>query len=315
MDIRKLNLTEDQALALVGNTNLPANNFVQVYLSIFDCLGSYLHDEEIGLRLAENLHDYDMGTLGMLVMNARTIGDHLRLGVQYQKVLGEYFSIWHLSQTEESVRLDYELTDPCDSSPKHDITLTLARRLQFIRKHIRPEWNPKVVSFSFQTPNEIERYRAVFGENLLFDQTTNFIEIESRFLDIPIRDADPQLLEVLMDSIQQLLPPTPDESLRQRTKRLLISKIGSEVANQEQVARELNMSRATLQRKLGLESTSFRELKDEVVFELASRALTRSEAQISQIAFSMGYSELSAFDRAFIRLSGGITPSQFRKNG
>jgi AraC-like DNA-binding protein len=94
-----------------------------------------------------------------------------------------------------------------------------------------------------------------------------------------------------------------------RTLRILLL---AEAASGDQVARLLSMHRRTLNRRLKAEGTTFRELLDEVRFEAACRMLDTARIPITEIAFSLGYAETSAFSRAFRRWSGA-TPGERRR--
>jgi AraC-like DNA-binding protein len=79
----------------------------------------------------------------------------------------------------------------------------------------------------------------------------------------------------------------------------------------ERVARRLALSARTLQRRLVEESCVYKELVDEVRFELGCRYLTHSKLSQGEISDLLAYSEPRAFQRAFRRRSG-VTPGAYR---
>jgi AraC-like DNA-binding protein len=79
------------------------------------------------------------------------------------------------------------------------------------------------------------------------------------------------------------------------------------------VARTLNMSRASLYRKLRQEHTSFQAIRNQIIDRLAKIALKETDSPISQIALMLGYSEHSAFVHGFTRLTG-VSPSEYRNH-
>jgi AraC-like DNA-binding protein len=79
----------------------------------------------------------------------------------------------------------------------------------------------------------------------------------------------------------------------------------------EAVARALATSRRTLQRRLGVDGTSFRAAIDAVRAELARGYLRDLQLGLGDVATRLGYAEVSAFLRAFKRWTG-TTTSQFR---
>ena len=313
IDIKNLPLPPQQKAAIQQhNSTSPATTF-EDYQAILHYAGQYSGDSEIGLRLSDHIDDRELGLYGYLLLNASSIGEYLYIAARYHSAMGNH-CIAKFHQGEHSSRLEYEVFVPSQYSTKHDITLTLSRRLQFIRDHLHDEWRPKGACFSFAEPDDLSEYHRHFGDNILFNQATNFIEIDNRYLDVTINDTDPQLLDIIRAQADEILENTAaSNDIVNRVKMQLMNRIGMQEASQEKIARQLNMSRATLQRRLEAKGKPFRKLRDEIIYQLSTRALTETEAKISEIALKVGYSELSAFDHAFKRLSGGITPLQYRQ--
>jgi AraC-like DNA-binding protein len=83
-------------------------------------------------------------------------------------------------------------------------------------------------------------------------------------------------------------------------------------AGEDNVARALEMSRRTLQRKLAVQGTSFRQLLDTTRHDLAQRFIEDPGQSIGEITFELGFARQSAFSRAFRRWTG-MTPSDYRQ--
>jgi AraC-like DNA-binding protein len=78
------------------------------------------------------------------------------------------------------------------------------------------------------------------------------------------------------------------------------------------MARQLNMSRRTLQRKLAESNTTYQKLVDDTRRDLALRFLEDPRKSITDVTFLLGFSSQSAFTRAFRRWTG-MSPTQFRE--
>ena len=72
------------------------------------------------------------------------------------------------------------------------------------------------------------------------------------------------------------------------------------------------MSSRTLQRQLLKQGMSYRQLLDEVRYEMAMQKIAHSNLTIQEISCQLGYSEPAHFTRAFKRWNGK-TPAQFRQ--
>jgi AraC-like DNA-binding protein len=82
--------------------------------------------------------------------------------------------------------------------------------------------------------------------------------------------------------------------------------------NVEYVAGRMNMKTRSLRRRLTSEQTSLTDLITEARMRLAKRELAKAGASVKGVAHELGYSEASAFHRAFKRWTGW-TPALFIK--
>jgi AraC-like DNA-binding protein len=104
------------------------------------------------------------------------------------------------------------------------------------------------------------------------------------------------------------IPPT--NALSHRVRHLVAAELSNGV-DSDAVARKLHMSRRTLHRQLASEGTSFKKEVDDLRRELATQYLAERRMAIAEIAFLLGFSEASAFHRAFKRWNGS-TPAECR---
>jgi AraC-like DNA-binding protein len=100
-------------------------------------------------------------------------------------------------------------------------------------------------------------------------------------------------------------------SLTEDLRRVLRTELLRDTCSVATVARFFSMHRRTLNRHLKAEGFGFRQVANEVRFEIACELLENTAMALTQIAAALGYSELSAFTRAFRRWSG-LTPSAWR---
>lgn len=77
-------------------------------------------------------------------------------------------------------------------------------------------------------------------------------------------------------------------------------------------ARSLGLTSRTLQRRLSDDGVSYQALVDEVRAELAGRYLDSEGLSVTEVAFLLGYSEASAFARAYKRWTGK-SPTEARR--
>jgi len=185
--------------------------------------------------------------------------------------------------------------------------------VNFLQSRLRFPWHPTLVRFANAPPADTSELRRLFGDHILFDQSETSFEFEAELLELRISEADPRLLSILTAHADELLRAVVDSRSFEAEVRLQIlelMRLGLPTA--ESVAHLHSMSLSAFKRRLEREGVSFRELRDTVVREVAQRLLRNTDIGIGAIALQVGYSEHSAFNRAFARLCG-MTPTQYRR--
>ncbi|MEE9384148.1 MAG: AraC family transcriptional regulator ligand-binding domain-containing protein, partial [Nannocystaceae bacterium] len=168
------------------------------------------------------------------------------------------------------------------------------------------------VRFQHEAPSDISEYERVLGAPAFFSSEYNEIVFANAALEVPHDRADPGLAAVLDRHGEAALSALPRvDSLADRVRSLLAKELQGGNPSADTPAERLRMSTRTLARRLTDEGTSHKEVLDDLRGELAQRYLGDPNLAIAEVAFLLGFSEPSAFHRAFKRWTGQ-TPSQFR---
>ena len=129
-------------------------------------------------------------------------------------------------------------------------------------------------------------------------------------------DADKQLpssnrqIATTLDAIlAQQLAQLDKSNVVARCRASLLEQLSSGELSEEEMAQQLHMSRRTLQRKLADAETTYQQLVDETRRELALRYIENPHHSITDITFMLGFSQQSAFTRAFRRWTGAAPAS------
>lgn len=170
------------------------------------------------------------------------------------------------------------------------------------------------VNYTFEKPEFALEYDAMFGTENNFSQDEISMVFHRRFLDFPVVQT--------AENLESLLPEFPndlvarlrlDNSLSAQVQRML--QAGKEVESLPftEIAQKLLMSTDTLRRRLKEEGSSFAQIKESVRYNSAVFWLTNTDMPINSIALRLGFSEPSAFNRAFKKWAGK-TPGDFRQS-
>lgn len=168
------------------------------------------------------------------------------------------------------------------------------------------------VRFQHSQPEDLEDYERVLGVPCEFGSEFNEVVFPASLLEQPHVKADPGLAIVLDRHAQGLLDALPKvNSLADRVRTLLAKELQGGNPSAAHIAEALHMSARTLARRLTDEGTSHKVLLSELRAELAKRYLGDASLSVGEVAFLLGFSEPSAFHRAFKRWTG-TTPASFR---
>jgi AraC-like DNA-binding protein len=262
-------------------------------------------DETIGLEAAAALPIGAYGALDYLLQASSTFEDVFTILKRYYPLVnsGAAISVQHCRNL-----VSIELCNPPETPPEHlrrSAEYTFAVLLQRLRlatekKHLKPFR----IDFAHALPISVSYYQKMFQTNFRFSQTANRIVFDRDLLKLALPQADAELAEMLKHYTDQLLLKIPaKDDLVKNVRQVLRFRLRGGNASLDSVARDLAMSARDLQRKLNVNGTSFQivlsQLRCELAFDYLSQNLDTRE-----IAYLLGFSEASAFLRAFKNWTG-----------
>ncbi|MBM7060695.1 AraC family transcriptional regulator [Pseudomonas sp. UL073] len=166
-------------------------------------------------------------------------------------------------------------------------------------------------AFSYPEPAHSGEYDLLFPAPQRFAAGRTGLRFQTRYLDMPLLQDERTLKQFLKNSPADLLArPDGGDSLTSQIRRLL-GRDCNQWPDLDHVASQLHTSPQTLRRHLREEGTSFQELKDHLRRDLAIYHLGRDGLSLQDIAEQLGFSEASAFHRAFKKWTG-LTPGAYR---
>ena len=150
---------------------------------------------------------------------------------------------------------------------------------------------------------ELRPYEFLNCRNIIFDQPGYAMFFPAEMLQWQVAHSDPQMKEIL-DTYLESLELGGQHATSRQVEKLIRGFLSTGDCTLPHIARFLSVSIRALQNRLEAEHSSFQLLLDKVRRELAINHLSRGDMQLTQIAYLLGYSELSAFSRGFKRWYG-----------
>ena len=127
---------------------------------------------------------------------------------------------------------------------------------------------------------------------------------------MPARDL--QLMTVMQTCMEKLGPTSPADGLFQRICAAIRMRLPTGYPSLEQIAHDLRIPPGAVQRELSDHNATYKDVVETTRRQLAELYLEQRQLPLTEIALLLGYSELSAFSRAFTRWTGA-SPRNYRR--
>ncbi|MCO8161662.1 AraC family transcriptional regulator [Pseudomonas sp. 21LCFQ010] len=271
--------------------------------------------DNFGLYYGQQFKPQALGLLGYIGLCSATVEQAL---INFARAfpLHQRNSLIRLVDEGECYRFDYQVRHGAILCRRQDAELTLGMALNLVRHVMGNQWAPRAVHFEHPRPEHWHEHCKVFDAPVYFEQPCNSLVIPKRGLQRAMPQGDPVLLLVMQDSLNQLSRLSlrgeleVADDVRERVRQQLLT--GEPVL--DDVAEQMGMTSWSLQRRLREQNLSFSSVVDTLRRELATHYLSQHQLPISDLAPLLGYSETSAFSRAFRRWFG-VSPRQWRRDG
>lgn len=262
-------------------------------------------DDAFGLHVAETLRPGVFDVLDYAIRTAPTVRAALERLARYNR-LEHDAAVFTIIDRGPVTRVEHTLRVAGATQSRHAAEFTLASLVVVGRQISGAKITARTVAFRHAAPASRSEHLRVFGVEPSFSQPVNAIELDREALALSVPATDPMLSRVIERHAEALLAarPEPRETASDRVRRILAASLGKGEGSLAAVAEKLKMSERSLQRRLADEGLTFDGLLDDIRRELALRYLADRDITIGEVAYLLGYSEPSAFHRAFKRWTG-----------
>lgn len=278
---------------------------------LWDAAAEASADPLFGLHAAESIRSGRFDVLDYVIRTAATLRESLQRLARYNRLLHDVATFTLVPRGSE-LRVEHGLDALVRAASPHAAEFTMAS-LVVVGRQLLPELRVASVEFAHPRRGPASEYERVFGASPAFGAPSNAVCFPADLLDLPLPAADPVLSSIVTAHADRVLDAmvVPDEPLVAQVRRLAATTLAAGVPSLSKVARELHLSDRTLQRRLLAEGHRFEHVVEEVRRDLAMRYLADRSLALGEVAYLLGFSESSAFHRAFKRWTG-TTPTAFR---
>jgi AraC-like DNA-binding protein len=267
---------------------------------------------DVPLRVGASMRCDDYGAFGLAFKSAVDLeGSYARVE-RYGRIVT---SIANFRFVRSARSVFMEVIPGDDDRPGLRMTneLALAAATALSREVGQQDFAPLAIHISHASPHEVSAFEAHFRCPVHFGAQRDALEVSHDQLRRPNRLGDTSISRFFDTHLAGALEDLPEDSdLGRRVRAEIAQALSEGVPTLPRMATQLGMSGRTLQRRLGEAGLSYRALVDETRKELADRLLRKTDYDLVEVAFLTGFSEQSAFNRAFKRWTGQ-TPRSYRE--
>ena len=287
---------------------------VQSQIRFLELCAVASHDDFLGFHVARDFDLREIGLLYYVLSSSEILADALYNAERYSRIVNEGISL-KISEGHETAII-FSYTGVKRHSDRHQLEFWVTALIRICRQLTGRRLVPnriRVMHNRAKTPIE---FRSFMGCEVEFGSNADEIVFSKTVALLPLVSADPHLNELLIKYsedalVHRKLDRTPLRSSVENEIALLLPHGKARAA---EVARRLRMSPRTLARRLASEGLTFSGILDDQKVDLAKSYLADGDLPVSQIAWLLGYREVSAFTHAFKRWTG-TTPRQARAEG
>jgi AraC-like DNA-binding protein len=287
---------------------VPANQFYDFFATLVERDPAGL---SLPLRIGASMKSDEYGAFGLAWKSAPNLrGSYIR-SERYGHVLGNA-ETYSLQQSEDGWFFNLE------KSGDGTLGMRLSNEASMAAVHVishevstRP-FQPQAIYFKHSPRGDLSVYEEHFGCPVLFETGRDALLVSEESLDAPNRLGDETIAHFFDRHLEeQLAALTHDQGLEHNVRRAVARVLSEGVPTLSSIASELGLGSRTLQRRLSDAGQSFQGVVDQTRKELAQRLLRETDYSLAEIAFLTGFSEQSAFTRAFKRWASQ-TPRSYR---
>jgi AraC-like DNA-binding protein len=268
-------------------------------------------DPFVGLHAGERAEP--RGPLIYLIMSSARLEEGLRLAARFAGVVIDGLRI-ELEVGRDSASIVYALRDDALSRQRHVVDYLLMANLSAMGRAAGRVLRLREVHVRHAGPGPRHEEARAFGCPVRFAQRDNGLVFPAEELQAASRLANPLIAEQIEKFAAALLSQvTPPLTLSERVAdvaRVLLA--GGMRADRAAVARRLGTSYRTLQRSLVNEETTFKAVRDAVLWEVVEALLSNPALKVEAVGLSAGFGDAAAFSKAFKRRTG-CSPTQYRQ--
>ena len=289
-----------------------------LFVDFLEAAAEMSDDPILGARIGTGLTAADMGPVGLILSLSGSVDRGISRIAHYVNALQSGTQSQWVPDRDRFV-FSYRISDGAIWPRRQDAEFSLSTVTQVIRDNFSSRFAPIEVHFEHPAPADPQALGRIFRAPVKYLQPINRLIIARSDATRVLRQEDVGLLDTLERHVRDLVgEASPQFGLEGGTtaaaRAVMDASLGLSAVTLDRVAAALHIGPRTLQRRLSAEGTSLRDLLSDLRHARAAKLLAQPGARVGQVAQALGYTDPTAFWRAWQGWTGE-TPNETRRRG
>lgn len=286
---------------------------MRLFEMVLDAGSQILQDYYLGAHAGANGSRQAWGMVNYLGMSAPDTGSAIQAVVDFSRLLIDHGDLTFEHHTREQGRLTW-LVPPRQTPSRHVVEFFFASWYR-VNKPMLDRWcSKREIHFTHEGPADSSEIERIIEAPVHYGSDSNRVEFDSHFLNRPTRFPHPGIHRSLLQAARaELATLQLEDRIIRDVMDCIVRQLPEGVPKLEDVAAELNLAPRTLQRRLNNTSTNFKSLVDDARKERSKKLISDYEIGLLDISAELGFSDQSAFQKAFKRWFGQA-PGRYRSS-
>ncbi len=289
------------------DARVPYAKAAQLLVACADASGVPHFGLLLGLRFDLSM----FGALNPLMLNADTVDQALQQLIRHLHLNDKGATGFLHEINSDEVALGYAVFQSETPGAMQAYSLALATICEIMRILCGPSWQPIKISIAHDEPPELGPYQQVFRAPLEFNAFRSEVVFANYWLKHRLQSGEP-LKRISIERLALQIEANDDQYFVLRVRRLIYELLMAGKVTSPLICSRLNIHERVLRRSLHNEGTSIKDLISTARHELARQLLSNTHLSVAEIAQILGYSDVTAFSRAY-RGWEGIPPDRWRR--
>ena len=284
---------------------------VKSQIKFLNMVANELSDPFLGIHLAEGIELREMGLVYYVIASSETLGDALERLARYCSITNEGLRITCREWKDLAIKFEY--VGVSRLSDRHQIECFVVILLRICRQLTGLSLSPTSVKLAHRRTELPAEIKKLFGCNVAFGSNIDEVVFSRPAKNLSVVNADPYLSSLLERYCEEALSNrrVPSGAWRVKVENAIVPLLPHGQAKIGEIAQRLGIGVRTLMRLLASEGCTFSEVLDTLRLDLAKSYLRERDLPISEVAWLLGFQEISSFFHACKRWTGK-TPQQLR---